>query len=599
MSTVLILGGGVAGMSAAHELGERGFKVTVLEYQPHYVGGKARSINVPYSSINGSIPLPGEHGFRFFPGFYKHVTDTMSRIPFKDPVTGKMNTDGVRGNLVNVARCLIARYDNPPLYALTEFPSSKEDLMTIAYDLAVLYHESEHDMDKEQADKHMQDTGIFADIEFFTERLWQIVTSCKERRNNEYERIGWWEFMDANNRSELYQTLLVSGLTRSLVAAQPKFDNTKTCGDILLQLIYNVANPFIGADRVLNGPTNDAWLNPWYEYLTKELGVNYQHGCTVTNLNADKARLKLESVSYTQNNKELTMTADYIISAIPVERIANLIQKNPDLPYMDPTLNALVSLAENVQWMNGIQYYLNVDLEITDGHILMVDTPWAITAISQIQFWKYFDIEKTYDGSVKGLLSVDVSDWHTEVELKAEDGTIVCKSASECTPKEIIDEVWHQIKTSLNYKREFITDDMLVTSYLDRDIHFTNGKSSDQEPLLINRVGTWGLRPESYTNIPNLFLASDYVKTNTDIATMEAANEAARRAVNNIIVNSGVDKPLCKIWELHEPWIMAPLRRHDKARYEKGLAWKSFLPWYDKILLAIVKFIFKILKKFV
>ena len=25
--------------------------------------------------------LPGEHGFRFFPNFYKHVTDTMSRIP--------------------------------------------------------------------------------------------------------------------------------------------------------------------------------------------------------------------------------------------------------------------------------------------------------------------------------------------------------------------------------------------------------------------------------------------------------------------------------------------------------------------------------------
>jgi uncharacterized protein with NAD-binding domain and iron-sulfur cluster len=24
----------------------------------------------------------GEHGFRFFPGFYRHVVDTMQRIPF-------------------------------------------------------------------------------------------------------------------------------------------------------------------------------------------------------------------------------------------------------------------------------------------------------------------------------------------------------------------------------------------------------------------------------------------------------------------------------------------------------------------------------------
>ena len=38
----------------------------------------------------------------------------------------------------------------------------------------------------------------------------------------------------------------------------------------------------------------------------------------------------------------------------------------------------------------------------------------------------------------------------------------------------------------------------------------------------------------------NLFLAADYVRTYTDLATMEAANEAARRAVNGILKASGV-----------------------------------------------------------
>ena len=65
---VVILGGGVAGMSAAHELCERGFEVSVYELKI-IPGGKARSINVPNSSIGGRKPLPGEHGFRFFPGF--------------------------------------------------------------------------------------------------------------------------------------------------------------------------------------------------------------------------------------------------------------------------------------------------------------------------------------------------------------------------------------------------------------------------------------------------------------------------------------------------------------------------------------------------
>jgi uncharacterized protein with NAD-binding domain and iron-sulfur cluster len=44
-SRVIILGGGVAGMTAAHELIERGFEVVVLE-SGDIAGGKARSIPV-------------------------------------------------------------------------------------------------------------------------------------------------------------------------------------------------------------------------------------------------------------------------------------------------------------------------------------------------------------------------------------------------------------------------------------------------------------------------------------------------------------------------------------------------------------------------
>lgn len=45
---------------------------------------KARSIGVPDTATEGGKPLPGEHGFRFFPSFYRHVFDTMRRIPDGD-----------------------------------------------------------------------------------------------------------------------------------------------------------------------------------------------------------------------------------------------------------------------------------------------------------------------------------------------------------------------------------------------------------------------------------------------------------------------------------------------------------------------------------
>ena len=92
---------------------------------------------------------------------------------------------------------------------------------------------------------------------------------------------------------------------------------------------------------------------------------------------------------------------------------------------------------------------------------------------------------------------------------------------------------------------------------------------------------TWSipgaLRPEATTAIPNLFLASDYVRTYTDLATMEGANEAARRAVNGLLDAVKFDGPRCELWELHEPEILAPWRLHDAARFKAGLPWDDSL----------------------
>ena len=53
---VVILGGGVAGMSAAHELIERKFGVAVYQRNP-IPGGKARSTQMPDSATGDRRPL--------------------------------------------------------------------------------------------------------------------------------------------------------------------------------------------------------------------------------------------------------------------------------------------------------------------------------------------------------------------------------------------------------------------------------------------------------------------------------------------------------------------------------------------------------------
>ena len=80
------------------------------------------------------------------------------------------------------------------------------------------------------------------------------------------------------------------------------------------------------------------------------------------------------------------------------------------------------------------------------------------------------------------------------------------------------------------------------------------GDHVNLEPLFINTVGSHRFRPKADFGFDNFFLASDYVRTYTDLATMEGANEAARRAVNALLEHDGSSAPRAHVWPLNQPW---------------------------------------------
>src|SRR5215207_4418510 len=516
---VVVLGGGVAGLSAAHELVERGFLVEVYEAQG-IPGGKARSIGVPGTGSDGRKDLPGEHGFRFFPGFYRHIIDTMDRIPYRDGAT-------VAGNLKETTRFALARYDQPPLIADSTLPRHWSDVRVLLRDFL---------------DRSINISS--ADKEFFAGRLWQVLTSCEERRLDEYEKLGWWDFIGAEERSPEYQKYLGYGLTRTLVAAQPRRASTKTGAIILLQLIIDMLERTEGCDRVLNGPTNEVWIEPWLAYL-RQRGVAYHLGARVTAITC--ANGVITGATVEQDGRSFEVTGDYYLAALPVERMAPLI--SDAMIDRDPRLEGIKKLRWHVHMMNGIQFYLREDFPLVHGHTIYVDSAWALTSISQKQFWPRVDLADYGNGTTHGIISVDISEWN-------EPGKTNGKTALESTPEEIAHEAWEELKHCWSG----LADGHLLSWFLDPDISTKPMKHRDSEFLLVNEINTWGLRPDAFTRIPNLFLASDYIRTNTDLATMEGANEAARRAVNSIISASGSSAPYCRIWKLHEPAVFAPWR---------------------------------------
>jgi uncharacterized protein with NAD-binding domain and iron-sulfur cluster len=575
---VIIMGGGIGGMSAAHELIRRGFSVEVYEARD-IPGGKARSVPVRHSGKDGRKDLPGEHGFRFFPLFYRNLPATMKETPVGK--SGKTAFD----NLVEGTRELIARAGAVPnILALARFPKNFKELR-------LLFEELTENVGLSEAEK-----------DFAIERMWQIATSCNARIENDYERLGWWEFVQADRFSDTYRSLFAVGFTRTLVAARATTASTRVGGMIVLQLMYGAMKPGSSTDRLLNGPTNDAWIDPWLDYL-ESAGVSYHLNSPVTSLHC-KDNGEIDHIVVLQNGEEKEIAGDYYLCAVPIEVAARLFDAN--ILERDATLGTLRTLARDVSWMNGMQLYLSQDVSVDHGHTMYVDSPWALTSVSQLQFWPGFKIADYGNGEVRGILSIDISEWDEKGMLEHPPGSGVRKTAKECTREEIKDEVWAQIRQSLNKpgQPEVLPEHSLLDWYLDADIEprdiFSRaadpGTGDDSlyrnlEPLLVNKINTWDLRPEAHTYIPNLFLASDYVKTDVSLATMEGANEAARRAVNGIIDAAGEGKPYCRIYPLRRPWVLAPFRWVDGMRYRRGLDWTNHVGFFDVVKGILLHFL--------
>jgi uncharacterized protein with NAD-binding domain and iron-sulfur cluster len=565
MNRVFILGGGVAGLSAAHELAERGLEVVVFERQP-ICGGKARSMAFAGSGSGGRPDWPGEHGFRFFPGFYFHITDTMSRIVV-DPVTGTTAAD----HLVTASEIGIGQDGKPMFRTVATHPQTFEEWVTAIRQLF-----------------SNPSLGVPQDeVRVFLQKLLCFLGAGRKRRLQQYEGISWWNFIEAPGKSPAYQDILARGLSQSLVAMRPDRASTLTVASMLVQIVVNIVRGE-AADRLLNAPTNDAWIDPW----VARLGSNP----TVTLLTSHKARrLNFDSVNNTVTSvdvedgmgNELSFgdAQDYYIAAVPVE----VLQQDTTLfPQSFKIATGLTRPVGGVpaggvdkletEWMNGVLFYLNRDVSSVRGHAIYANSTWALTSISQRQFWgAAYPWANRGNGLAQDILSTIISDWNRP-------GTKTTTShARNATRQQILEEAWAQLKAHLALEGTGALNDsdlaappgtspFETAAFIDPAIKFDapgpGGKvTGNDEPLLINTAGSRVHRPSAVTNVPNFMVAADYVLTETDLACMEAANEAARAAVNAVLAQSGSTAPPCVIKPLEEPDVFRAFQAIDDVEF--------------------------------
>src|SRR4051812_7085802 len=358
------------------------------------------------NGAGGRRPLPGEHGARFIPGLYVNLPDTLRRIPF-----GR-NPNGAYDNVVVANQDMYARSGGRPEWTISFTPGDTSHWTleqfrdTLINSLDVATHLPPHE------------------IAFFVDRVLLYMASCDARRFGQWERMSWWDYVAAERFSEDYRRMLVSSVTRFLLSAKATEASARTLGLLWEQSVYTYMGRTNGAyDRVLNLPTNEAWIDPWLGLLRK-LRVKLRLGAELTHLEVRRGRIASARVG----NERIE--ADWYVLPVPVERAPRLL--GAPILRADPRLEGLRK--HETRWQNGIQFFTREPLPLAHGHVLYIDSPWALSSISQAQFWESRSFTRDYgDGSVRDCISVDIGDFD-------EPGILFGKPARALRPKQIARE---------------------------------------------------------------------------------------------------------------------------------------------------------------
>lgn len=533
--------------------------------------------------------VPGEHGFRLFPAWYRHLLDTLGRIPLRQRGHGPRATDTGRRVLDNL------RPNDAIQFALKggqTFRLPRVRIRNLEEGRKILrnfFH---------KAGYRPEDVGRL------TLRNLRYMTASSERREREYEEMTSAELLGGSGLGERVREHL-NLAPELLVALDARDGDARSNGNIAVQMLLDQMEPGRRVDCTLNGPTSVAWFRHWREYLESQ-GVRFRRRHLRGIKVFDVAGLPLivrpvfgptgehpgtpdddpgdpgDHGSAKPDEAPLA-PADYYVLALPPQRLAELLSQGGNEEFTGGESLRRLSIAADgedndivrIQWfhnqfvdcrasrpkgplrhMAGIQFFLDSDLKFVAGHHAYPDSAWGVTSVSQPQYWA--ERRRSFDG-YRGLISAIITRWD-------EPGSDLVgrKPAWSCSPEELARETWHQISST------FPADEVRglgsvkpLFFHVDRALHYPLGADGthtklafNASPYLVNRVGDWKKRPgkpgDYRVHLGCLVFAGTLPQTFTRLTSMESANESARHAVNAILKHAGYSGQICQTWDPEE-----------------------------------------------
>ncbi len=507
-----------------------GAGASLLRGDPRDPLARARSNRVEFQIVEQL--LPGEHGFRFFPNFYRHLFDTMRRTPILGSA-GRGTRVTAFNQLVRTPDAYLALEDDrPPFLArLRRFRT----LVQI----------------RDALDCFVERLGFtVSDLALFNLKFQRYMTSSRQRRQKEAEDTDFIKYFQGPRPYSKAAIRFINATPRALAAMSATETDARTQCNILLQLLGRDPLQAFVDDMTLNGPTSEAWLLHWKRYLVQQ-GVRFfvgrlrhlrlEDGALIPEVDgpdgvmvprAEDPRHQLRGLMVDRNGRRIAedpaaagegSRRQFYVLALPFEQAAAVADgacraaSRAGIALQGP-LRQLVGYAEftgrpaggngqprrrdpitgrpqgrdSVRDISGIQYFFPNNYRLGAGHVYWVDSPWALTSISQLAFWQ--DRVRPV-GDYIGQLSVDLGDWYApdtgpaDAEGRRETGN----TAWHSTRWEIAQSCWEQIKAGLSPERREVINPPRYF-HLDLGIVFSDEKFVGSHGNLILGVSPAALR---------------------------------------------------------------------------------------------------------
>lgn len=495
MKSIIIFGSGIAGLSAAHELAQLGYSVSVYEATDQ-AGGFFRSARL------GEDNMPTEYSWHGMGPWYHNAFDVMQKIPFSE-----------KGSIYDLA------LSRPVDFGI--FPDN---------DKAKFY-----DGLKSIPTMFRMNRWEFAKWSYLMMKTW----TSNNRSKIKYDKLNAAQSWKPLLKETAYKTW------RSCFGPWIGSDWSKvslhSTGDFFRKQLTTKPPHRHKADHegpawtqeagigwlLFKGPSSEYLFAPWIKHL-KNMGVTFYWEKSLTKLEFDGATIVS---AFCGDDK---IHGDSYILAINPFITAEILSKTPALEEQEQLklFKPLVQGGPHIQVSFRLAFSEEIKFPRTRTAVVVSDSEFNLTLFAVEQVW---DKDVDLGQNIKSL-------WTGTSCISSAPGRIYHKPVNNCTKEEFIEEVTAQILScgALNELIKEANDGKELREFpiirieVWHEWTFSPSGITSLQPKWVNSTNTQAFLPAQKTPVSNLYLAGAHTKTQAQVWSIEGAVESGRRAAKAI-----------------------------------------------------------------